>query len=142
MTGSEAVAAGHLHGAAHDTCCSPPLWARTITFDVTVLRRLGLALLAIGTLLAYAPIHPGLLCPLRASTGVPCPFCGMTTSVKASLRMDFATAFAANPAGILVVASAVVLAFWRPRSIKVPLIAVAAAGAAMWLFQLFRFQVL
>lgn len=142
MTGSEAVVAVHAHGGGHDGCHSPPLWARTLTVDAIVLRRLGLAMVAIGALLAYSPLHPGLLCPLRASTGVPCPFCGMTTSVKEVLRADLGAAFAANPAGIAAVAAAALLAAWRPRSIKVPIALVAAAGVAMWVFQLFRFEVL
>lgn len=142
MTGSEAVAAVHVHGGAHDDCHSPPLWARTLTFEGVVLRRLGLAMIAIGALLAYSPLHPGLLCPLRASTGVPCPFCGMTTSVKACVRMDFGAALAANPGGIAAIAATIALAIWRPRTITLPIAALAAAGLAMWIFQLFRFEVL
>ena len=142
MTASQAVAeAQHVHAHAHDA--SPtPLWARVVTIDGVTLRRLGAAMLAIGALLAFSPIHPGLTCPLRATTGVPCPFCGMTTSVKACLRMDFTAAFLANPGGIAAVVSALVLVVWRPRSIKLPLVALVAAGVSMWVFQLFRFQVL
>jgi len=144
MTASQAVAAAHPAHNGHYADCRPPvpLWARTLTFDIPVLRRLGIAMLAIGALLAFSPIHPGVVCPLRASTGVPCPLCGMTTSVKASLQLDFAGAFIANPGGIAAVAAALVLMAWRPRSLRVPVVALGLAGSAMWIFQLFRFQVL
>lgn len=66
----------------------------------------------------------------------------MTTSVKACLQMDLAAAFAANPGGIAAVATALVLMAWRPRSLRVPIVALALAGTALWVFQLFRFQVL
>ena len=56
--------------------------------------------------------------------------------------MDFGAALAANPGGIAALGTALALAVWRPKSIKVPVAALAAAGAAMWLFQLFRFEVL
>lgn len=142
MTASQAVAeAAHVHAHAHEAA-GTPLWARAITFDGPALRRLAGAMLAIGALLAFSPIHPGLACPLRATTGVPCPFCGMTTSVKECLRMDFTAAFLANPGGIAAVVSALVLVVWRPKSIKVPVLGLAAAGMSLWLFQLFRFQVL
>lgn len=113
-----------------------------MTFDGLVLRRLGMAMLAIAAVLSFTPLHPGLACPLRASTGIPCPFCGMTTSVKECLRMDFGAAFLANPGGIAAVATALVLIVWRPRSVRLPLVLLAAAGAAMWIFQLFRYQAL
>ena len=66
----------------------------------------------------------------------------MTTSVVETLRFDFGDALAANPAGVVaVVAAAVVLAF-RPRSIRLPAPLVFATLAAMWLFELQRFDVL
>lgn len=95
-------------------------------------------------------------CLLRAATGVPCPFCGMTTGVLATVRGDLADAFAANPAApILVLAVAVAVvsrlaAFvdfgtaWRAELAK-------TAGwarwwrrpalAGLWAFELHRFAV-
>ena len=74
---------------------------------------------------------------------MPCPFCGLTTSVKATLHGDWHGAAVANPFGILAVAVAVALLLrpgW-PR-LRVPLIALAAGGAASWLFELHRYHFL
>lgn len=92
---------------------------------------------------AMAPGDQGLPCPLRAATGVPCPFCGMTTSVVAVVRLDVASAWEANPAGIIAVVTAVLLVLVRrPAELPVPWWLIGAATAAMWLFQLQRFAVL
>jgi Protein of unknown function (DUF2752) len=39
----------------------------------------------------------GLPCPLRTVTGVPCPFCGLTTAAVALVRGETGAAYAANP---------------------------------------------
>lgn len=97
-------------------------------------------------LLAY--IHPllpfqlGILCPLRAATGVPCPLCGMTTSVTAVTHLDFAGALAANPMGVVAVAFGVYLLVRRPDQLGVsmPLVFIVLAG--MWVFELNRFGII
>jgi hypothetical protein len=75
---------------------------------------LGVALrvggMAIGAVLA-ALVHrvhdPGILCPVRALTGVPCPLCGGTTVFMELGAAHPAKALAANP---VVLAGAVGLA--------------------------------
>ena len=87
--------------------------------------------------------HPELICPLRAVTGIPCPLCGMTTSVTATMRGDIHAALAANPAGVLaVVVAGVLLVSRRARSIRVPAPIWGILLAGMWLFELFRFSIL
>ena len=87
--------------------------------------------------------HPGPGCFLRAMTDVPCPLCGMSTSVSSTVRGDLPQAVAAAPAGVVVVACAVwVLVTGRPRRVQVPLPGVLLALVVMWVFQLFRFSVL
>jgi len=87
------------------------------------------------------PLQSGVLCPLRAVTGIPCPMCGMTTSVIATTHFDFGGAFAANPAGILAVATACYLLVRRPLRLRVSLPMVSVALAAMWLFELNRYGI-
>lgn len=107
------------------------------------MRRLGAAMLALGLALPHLPGNPGLPCPLRSVTGVPCPFCGLTTSVEAVLRGDGHRAWAANPFGVLAVVFAVILVV-RPRwrRVSVPAIAVVVGLAVSWIFELHRYHFL
>jgi uncharacterized protein DUF2752 len=107
--------------------------------DGSDLRRAGGFMLAAAVALPLVPGHPALLCPLRTLTGVPCPLCGMTTSVEATVHLRVGDAFAANPAGILLVAVAVVLLVRRPSFVRVPMNLVMVALALMWAFELHRF---
>jgi Protein of unknown function (DUF2752) len=116
---------------------------RRVEFDVTDIRGAAVALLVAGSTLPLLPGHQGLPCPLRTVTGIPCPFCGTTTSVEATLHADPGAALAANPLGPALVAAAVVLVVRRPRhALRVPLLFVIVLAAALWLFELHRFDVL
>jgi hypothetical protein len=72
--------------------------------------RLGASVLAATVLAAWPQALPALArwtdaaCLLRGLTGVPCPGCGITTSLLALARGDAAGAWAANPAGLVVAA--------------------------------------
>jgi hypothetical protein len=79
---------------------------------------------------------------------VPCPLCGTTTAATALLRADPAAAVVANPVIVAVVAVAALswLAVLAPRLGRRlpaprlhPAVAV-AGGAALWLYQLHRFD--
>jgi len=98
-------------------------------------------MMVLGVVLPHLPGNPGLACPLRTATGIPCPLCGMTTSVKATMRGDLGAAATANPFGILAVVVAVILVL-RPawRRAQVPTVVVFAAAAVSWLFELHRFH--
>jgi hypothetical protein len=63
------------------------------------------------------PVHPGIACPLRSTTGIPCPFCGMTRSVVAAAHGHVLQSLSFNPLGIAVLALAVV-ALVRPSIIR------------------------
>jgi hypothetical protein len=121
---------------------SPPVPGEAIQLDVAELRFAGAAMVAGGAALQLSPVHVPILCPLRTLTGIPCPLCGMTTSVEATLRLDFATAFAAAPAGILAVSAAFALLVLRPSTIRFPTSGLYLALAAMWVYQLYRFSIL
>ena len=79
-------------------------------------------MLAAGAILPFLPGHAGLPCPLRTLTGVPCPMCGMTTSVEATLHGHPGSALGANPAGPALVLCAVAILLRRPkRLLQAPL---------------------
>jgi hypothetical protein len=114
------------------------------------LRALGAVMAAGGMVMPLLP-DVGPLCPLRRVTGVPCPFCGMTTGVLALCRGDLAGAFAANPAAPLLVA-AVVIAFlpfvYRSGSFGVAASRLRPVGPllpwlllpVLWVWELHRFD--
>ena len=113
--------------------------AAVTVVDTGDLRRAGAFMLAAAAVLPVLPGHPGLPCPLRTITGIPCPFCGMTTSVENTVHLHFGDALAAAPAGILLVAFAVWLLVRRPQQLRVPMPVIIGALALMWVFQLHRF---
>lgn len=86
--------------------------------------------------------HPGPGCPLRALTGIPCPLCGMSTSVEATVHLRPLEALAANPAGLFAVIAAVALVLFRPARLEVPAWVLPVVLALMWVWQLFRFSVI
>ncbi|MFM8238139.1 MAG: DUF2752 domain-containing protein [Actinomycetota bacterium] len=94
----------------------------------------GIAGVAVWPLL---PVHPPLVCPLRVTTGIPCPLCGITRACTAAVRGDLAASVAYNPAGILVIVAAVALLV-RPALASrmlhppVPLIAALLGGLWVW----------
>jgi hypothetical protein len=113
--------------------------------DVVDARDLVIAsgvMLGAAFVLPALPGHPGAPCPLRTLTGIPCPLCGMTTSVEATVHLNIAGALAANPAGIAAVLAAIVLLLLRPPRIVLPRAAVVGTLSAMWVFELFRFSIL
>jgi hypothetical protein len=117
------------------------LLQRRWEIEVAPLRRLGAAMLGLALLLPNLPHDPGLPCPLRTVTGIPCPLCGMTTSVKAGVRLDLRAALGANPLGLAVIAAAALMLI-RPawRRVAVPASLVIGAAIASELFQLHRFH--
>jgi hypothetical protein len=95
------------------------------------------------------------VCPLRAVTGVPCPFCGGTTAATALADGHLADAVAANPfvpalavvlAGVLVLVVARALGWaapprsWPRDRQRTGALVAGALVAASWVFQLVRYD--
>jgi Protein of unknown function (DUF2752) len=114
----------------------------TVALDGRELWTAGAFALAAGAVLPALPGDAGLPCPLRTVTGVPCPLCGMTTSVEAAVHLHPVDALAANPGGLALVVAALALLVARPRRIRVPALAAPTVLAALWLFELHRFSIL
>jgi hypothetical protein len=109
------------------------------TLDLRELRTAGAVMLGCAFVLPALPGHPGVACPLRAATGIPCPLCGMTTSVEDTVHLHVGRALAANPAGVGAVVAALLLLVLRPRRVAIPTGAGVMLLASMWLFELHRF---
>ena len=96
------------------------------------------------------PGLPGLTCPLRELTGIPCPTCFLTRATAASLRGDLGGAMAFHAFGPLAAATVVVwsvmairrkkLLPWKPQA--APLVLVGSGLLAYWAARLLAQQVL
>jgi Protein of unknown function (DUF2752) len=117
--------------------------ASSTTIDVSDARGAALAMLAAAASLPLLPGHAGLPCPLRTLTGVPCPLCGMTTSVEAAVHGQVLSALRANPAGPFAVLAALALLVRRPTApFRIPTVAVVALLLGLWIFELHRFSLI
>lgn len=116
-------------------------WEGTLRLDDGDTRITAGLMLAAGAALPLAGHGAGLPCPLRTLTGIPCPLCGMTTSVVATIHGHLVDAVAANPAGPLAVAVALVALSGRGRPLRIPPAVLVVLLSAMWLWELHRFSV-
>lgn len=111
----------------------------------------AVAALALANL--HVPGRPVTVCPLRALTGVPCPFCGGTTAAVHIGRLDLLGALRANPVVVIgaIVAAGMpaVLAVkvryggwpsWVTRRTVIGAIVCTVAFSEVW--QLFRFGII
>jgi hypothetical protein len=108
------------------------------THNQRSLRAVAAGLVGVAAVWPLLPVHPDIVCPLRAATGIPCPLCGMTRACIAAVHGHLATSLAFNPAGILVVIAALV-ALVRPAlltRIRVPMWCVIAAFGALWVWNI------
>ena len=95
-------------------------------------------LFGVAALWNVSPVHPPLDCPLRATTGVPCPFCGMTRACVAAVHGNLMKSLSFNPGGVFVLALAAVLLF-RPallQRMSVPLWAAIATLGLLWVWNI------
>lgn len=96
----------------------------------------------------------GLPCPLRMMTGIPCPFCGMTTASIHLVRGRIFETATTNPMVFLIAVFTIVMLgvlalrrtgrlsappTWSTRQTKICIKAIATLAAISWVFQLNRF---
>ena len=111
--------------------------------DVRRVRKPAAIFLAGGLVLAHLPAGVGLPCPLRTLTGVPCPFCGLTTSVRDTLGGRVRSGLSVAPLGlILVIAAIAVILRLGPGNVRVLRPIVIVGLLAEWCFELFRYHVI
>lgn len=106
-----------------------------------------LAMVAVVVLLAAMHVRrPATLCLFRATTGIPCPFCGGTTAAVRLGHADLRGAVAASPLALLMLGAWPFLgvvrgpSWWRIRAIRWSLIGVVLVSAEVW--QLLRFRLI
>ena len=129
----------HEHGACYGRA---PVWRRSVELDLPIVGKMVSLLFALAALVPLIPGYPGVTCPLRALIGIPCPFCGTTTSIKELGRLDIAASLAANPVGIAAVLT-VVLVFVTGRSrLRVPTLLLIVLLLGLWIHQLHRFSLI
>jgi hypothetical protein len=107
------------------------------------------AVVAVGVARLHAIHDPGVLCPFRRLTGLPCPLCGSTTAVVELGSGHLRDAFAAQPLIMALTTLFVAAPGWftrvyrrlaaRPRLV---LLCVAVPTAGSWAYQLHRFGIL
>ena len=102
------------------------------------LRVVSGGMVAIASAWPLLPLHPGVACPLRALTGVPCPLCGMTRAVVAAVHGHARASLAFNPGGVVLLVVAVV-AIVRPAwvtRLQLPTWSLLAIVGAVWVWNI------
>ncbi len=108
---------------------------QTQTVALRDLRYAAAAMLGAALVWPSLPVHPPALCPLRTTTGIPCPFCGMTRAVVATVHGHLAESLRYNPAGVLVVAVAIAMLLgWRTERVHFPTWLLPLLLGALWIY--------
>ncbi|MEV4561560.1 DUF2752 domain-containing protein [Kitasatospora sp. NPDC049285] len=102
---------------------------------------------ATAAALAVAALHdahdPGVLCPLRRFTGIPCPGCGSTTVFIEAGHGNWLGALAANPVTVVAALGLLVAPlgpgrWWWELSNSRRNVLIWGAAALSWVWQLYR----
>ncbi|WP_345286080.1 DUF2752 domain-containing protein [Kitasatospora albolonga] len=110
-------------------------------------RAAGAAVAALTVALLHDAHDPGVLCPLRRFTGIPCPGCGSTTVFIEAGHGDLAAALLANPVTV-VAGLGLLLAplgpgrWWWGLSNRHRNVLIGTALTVSWLWQLHRYDFL
>jgi hypothetical protein len=86
-----------------------------VGFTRAMAARLVIVAAALVALAMVRVPRPPTLCLLRGTTGIPCPFCGFTTSCVRMGHGDFAGALHASPLAVAACVGFVALPFVRSR---------------------------
>ncbi|MFI9269204.1 DUF2752 domain-containing protein [Kitasatospora sp. NPDC052896] len=106
--------------------------------------------LAAGAAPAVATLHswhdPGVLCPLRRFTGIPCPVCGSTTVFVEAGHGHWLAALTANPVTVVAVLGLLTAplgggAWWWRLAPRTRGRLIASAAVISWVWQLNRLGV-
>jgi uncharacterized protein DUF2752 len=107
------------------------------TIALRDLRYAGAAMLGTALVWPVLPVHPPNVCPLRTTTGIPCPFCGMTRAVVAAVHGHLGASLRYNPAGILLVVVALAMLLgWRAERVQLPAWLLPVCLGLLWVYNL------
>jgi Protein of unknown function (DUF2752) len=81
---------------------APDDWSRHLAARLAASMLAAVALIALPGAMPAVARWTGAACLFRGLTGLPCPGCGITTSLLALGRGDLQASWAANPAGVAV----------------------------------------
>jgi hypothetical protein len=110
-------------------------------------RASGAGVLALALAELHATDDPGVLCPLRRLTGIPCPVCGSTTVFMDLGAGHLGAAVAANPVTVLVglglllapLGDGAVGGWWWRQPLRLRNTVIGVAAGLSWVWQLHRF---
>jgi hypothetical protein len=112
-----------------------------------LLRGGGAGAAAVAVAALHSVHDPGVICPLRLLTGIPCPVCGSTTvfvelgsghPVAAALANPFTVLFGLG----LLFAPLGVQRWWRSLPKRLRITVLVAAAVLSWFWQLYRLGLL
>ena len=110
--------------------------------DLRSARLCGSVLLFGSVALAHLPPGVGLPCPLRTTTGIPCPFCGITTALRQLGGGDLGGSLSAAPLALVLAVLAILAVVGRlPARLTVTIWVIVLPLGAEWLYELARFHV-
>jgi len=132
-----------LHHHSKHCGCHEPWFRKSLALSLNPVRWLVLGcvgLVGIGLVLPFSPIPP---CPMLAVTGIPCPFCGMTRSVRSLASLDMGDSVRFHPFGIVaLIGGVIIMILWaipKTRSIdvlRVPVVLVVMSLLVSWVWNI------